>query len=247
MRGGEVDDHAAATGWRASSSPRSTTATRSRSPVYRTPEPAILVVQVIRLIWRVLWFALTHPGADAVAALVVVTWLGMGWSGVVGLAALAIGRAGRAAGDPAGVVRPVRGGADAGPAAVVVLPAPVEGRHDAGRARLGLPGPAGAAGAGRGAPGRGGGSGAGRAGDRAGSGGLRGAGGEPGACVRRPAVPRPRCRSRGGGTGAGLRRHPGRPDRCPADHGGGGPDGAAGGPMRGRVAVAAAAGRARTC
>jgi len=40
-----------------------------RSPVYRTPEPVIMVVQLIRLIWRVLWFALTHPGADAVAAL----------------------------------------------------------------------------------------------------------------------------------------------------------------------------------
>ena len=41
-----------------------------RSPVYRTPEPVILVVQLIRLIWRVLWFALTHPGVDAVTALV---------------------------------------------------------------------------------------------------------------------------------------------------------------------------------
>ena len=37
-----------------------------------------------------LWFALTHPGADAMAALVVVTWLGMGWPGVVGLAAVAV-------------------------------------------------------------------------------------------------------------------------------------------------------------
>ena len=34
-----------------------------RSPVYRTPEPVIMVVQLIRLIWRVLWFALTHPAA----------------------------------------------------------------------------------------------------------------------------------------------------------------------------------------
>ena len=32
-----------------------------RSPVYRTPEPVIFVVQLIRLVWRVLWFALTHP------------------------------------------------------------------------------------------------------------------------------------------------------------------------------------------
>ena len=34
-----------------------------RSPVYRTPEPVIMVVQLVRLIWRVLWFALTHPAS----------------------------------------------------------------------------------------------------------------------------------------------------------------------------------------
>ena len=145
-------------------------------------------------------------------------------------------RAGRAAGHPAGVVRPVRGGAGAGLAAVVVLPAPVEGRHDPGRARPGLPGPADASRAGPGAPGRGGGPGAGRAGDRAGPGRLRGPGGEPGARVRRPAVPHPRRRARRGGAGAGPRRHPGRPDRGPADHGRGGPGRAAGRPVRGRLA-----------
>ena len=119
-----------------------------RSPAYRTPEPVILVVQVIRLIWRVLWFALTHPGADAVAALVVVTWLGMGWSGVVGLAALAIvGLAGLRVIQPEWFARFVAG--------------PVRDRLRwwfyrrrwkaamtlAGLA-VGLPGPAGAAGAG---------------------------------------------------------------------------------------------------
>ena len=63
-----------------------------RSPVYRTPEPVIFVVQLIRLVWRVLWFALTHPALDAVAALVVLTWLGLGWPGVAGLAvAVAVG------------------------------------------------------------------------------------------------------------------------------------------------------------
>src|SRR5437762_11317443 len=66
-----------------------------RSPVYRTPEPVIMAVQLLRLIWRVIWFALTHPGVDAVAALAVVTWLGTGWPGLVGLAAIAfIGLAG---------------------------------------------------------------------------------------------------------------------------------------------------------
>ena len=29
-----------------------------RSPVYRTPEPVIMIVQLIRLICRMLWFAL---------------------------------------------------------------------------------------------------------------------------------------------------------------------------------------------
>ncbi len=41
-------------------------------------------------VWRVLWFALTHPLVDAVAALVVVTWLGLGWPGVAGLALAAV-------------------------------------------------------------------------------------------------------------------------------------------------------------
>ena len=61
-----------------------------RSPVYRTPEGVILVVQLLRLVWRVLWFALTHPALDAVAALVAVTWLGLSWPGLVALAATAI-------------------------------------------------------------------------------------------------------------------------------------------------------------
>ena len=144
-----------------------------RSPVYRTPEPVIFVVQLIRLVWRVLWFALTHPLAgcrrDA----------GRGRLAGPGLARRRRPGAGRCggpgwvAGDPAGVVRPVRGGAGAGLVAVVVLPAPVEGRDDPGRARAGLPGPADAPGPGSGAPGRGGGPGAGRAGDRAGPGRLR--------------------------------------------------------------------------
>ena len=58
-----------------------------RSPVYRTPEPVIFVVPLIRLVWRLLWFAPAHPALDAVAALVVLTWLGLSWPGVAGLAA----------------------------------------------------------------------------------------------------------------------------------------------------------------
>ncbi|HEY6313373.1 MAG TPA: FtsK/SpoIIIE domain-containing protein [Streptosporangiaceae bacterium] len=58
-----------------------------RSPVYRTPEAVIVVVQILRLIWRVLWFALTHPLVDAAVVLVFATWLGLGWPGIAGLTA----------------------------------------------------------------------------------------------------------------------------------------------------------------
>src|SRR5260370_14899271 len=46
-----------------------------RSPVYRTPEPVIMVVQSARLIWPAIWFALTHPEVDTPAAPVVVSRL----------------------------------------------------------------------------------------------------------------------------------------------------------------------------
>ena len=61
-----------------------------RSPVYRTPEPVIMFVQLVRLICRVIWFALTHPAIDAVAVLVVVTWLGLSWPGLAGIAAIVV-------------------------------------------------------------------------------------------------------------------------------------------------------------
>lgn len=61
-----------------------------RSPVHRTPEALIMVVQLIRLVWRVLWFLLTHPLADAAAGLLVLTWLRFGWPGLIVLAALAV-------------------------------------------------------------------------------------------------------------------------------------------------------------
>jgi S-DNA-T family DNA segregation ATPase FtsK/SpoIIIE len=59
-----------------------------RSPVYRTPEPVIWLVQLVRLVARVIWFAVRHPLADAAAGLVVFTWLHAGWPGVVILAAV---------------------------------------------------------------------------------------------------------------------------------------------------------------
>jgi DNA segregation ATPase FtsK/SpoIIIE, S-DNA-T family len=60
-----------------------------RSPVYRTPEGVILLVQFIRFLWRAVWFVFTHPVLDAVVALVVFDWLRLGWPGIAGLVLLA--------------------------------------------------------------------------------------------------------------------------------------------------------------
>ena len=79
-------------------------------------------------------------------------WDRLGWPGIVGLAAAAvIGLAGLRILQPAWFARFVA--VPVPPVAVVVLPAPVEGRDDPGGARPGLPGPADAAGAWPGAPG----------------------------------------------------------------------------------------------
>jgi len=61
-----------------------------RSPVYRTPEPVIWLVQLVRLVARVIWFLVRHPLAGAAAALVAFTWLRAGWPGVVVLAAVTL-------------------------------------------------------------------------------------------------------------------------------------------------------------
>ncbi|MGO8961329.1 MAG: FtsK/SpoIIIE domain-containing protein [Streptosporangiaceae bacterium] len=58
-----------------------------RSPVYRTPEFVIWLVQLVRLAARIIWFAARHPVADAAAGLVIFTWLRWDWPGVVVLAA----------------------------------------------------------------------------------------------------------------------------------------------------------------
>jgi DNA segregation ATPase FtsK/SpoIIIE, S-DNA-T family len=62
-----------------------------RSPVYRTPEFVIWLVQLVRLVWRVIWFLLRHPLVDAVAGLVMLIWLRASWPGVVVLAAAVLG------------------------------------------------------------------------------------------------------------------------------------------------------------
>lgn len=61
-----------------------------RSPVYRTPEPVIWLVQLARLLCRVAWFFIVHPLIDAAAGLVLFTWVQLGWPGLVALAAVVI-------------------------------------------------------------------------------------------------------------------------------------------------------------
>ena len=57
-----------------------------RSPVHRTPEWVIWLVQLVRLLIRVIWFLIRHPLLDAAAGIVVTTWAKAGWPGVVVLA-----------------------------------------------------------------------------------------------------------------------------------------------------------------
>jgi S-DNA-T family DNA segregation ATPase FtsK/SpoIIIE len=57
-----------------------------RSPVYRTPEGVIYLVQLLRLLARLVWFAVRHPLTDAAAGLAAFTWLRAGWPGLAGLA-----------------------------------------------------------------------------------------------------------------------------------------------------------------
>jgi len=61
-----------------------------RSPVHRTPEPVIWVVQLARLLWRLARLIIRHPLADLGAAIVAVAWRREGWPGVVVLATTVI-------------------------------------------------------------------------------------------------------------------------------------------------------------
>jgi DNA segregation ATPase FtsK/SpoIIIE, S-DNA-T family len=56
-----------------------------RSPVHRTPEAIIWVVQLARLLVRLAWFVIRHPLLDAAAGAVILLWLHAGWPGVAGL------------------------------------------------------------------------------------------------------------------------------------------------------------------
>jgi S-DNA-T family DNA segregation ATPase FtsK/SpoIIIE len=61
-----------------------------RSPVYETPWAVIWTVQLIRLLWRVTWFFLTHPVLDAVLAALVWVYVWLGWPGPVALVLLVV-------------------------------------------------------------------------------------------------------------------------------------------------------------
>lgn len=61
-----------------------------RSPVHRTPEGLILLVQLLRLLVRVIWFVMRHPLLDVVAGVLVLAWAEAGWPGPVTLAAVTL-------------------------------------------------------------------------------------------------------------------------------------------------------------
>jgi DNA segregation ATPase FtsK/SpoIIIE, S-DNA-T family len=62
-----------------------------RSPVHRTPEWIIWLVQLIRLLVRTVWFLLRHPLLDAAAGVLVLAWYQAGWPGVIAAVTSALG------------------------------------------------------------------------------------------------------------------------------------------------------------
>jgi S-DNA-T family DNA segregation ATPase FtsK/SpoIIIE len=62
-----------------------------RSPVHRTPEWIIWLVQLVRLLARVVWFIVRHPLLDAAAGVLVLAWYQAGWPGVIAAVTSALG------------------------------------------------------------------------------------------------------------------------------------------------------------
>jgi S-DNA-T family DNA segregation ATPase FtsK/SpoIIIE len=62
-----------------------------RSPVYRTPEWVIWLVQLLRLLARVLWFVVCHPLLDVAAGVLLGAWHLAGWPGLVAVLVSAAG------------------------------------------------------------------------------------------------------------------------------------------------------------
>jgi DNA segregation ATPase FtsK/SpoIIIE, S-DNA-T family len=54
-----------------------------RSPVHRTPEWIIWLVQLVRLLARVVWFVLRHPLLDLATGVLVLAWYQAGWPGII--------------------------------------------------------------------------------------------------------------------------------------------------------------------
>ena len=57
-----------------------------RSPVFHTPGWIIALVQAWRLLAAIIGFVLRHPLLDFAVGVVVVTWLNLGWPGLILLA-----------------------------------------------------------------------------------------------------------------------------------------------------------------
>src|SRR5215472_12479708 len=62
-----------------------------RSPVHRTPEWIIWLVQLIRLLARCIWFVVRHPLLDAAAGVLVLAWYQARWPGVIAAVTSAAG------------------------------------------------------------------------------------------------------------------------------------------------------------
>jgi len=61
-----------------------------RSPVHRTPEVIIWLVQLVRALWRLGWFLIRHPLLDMVGGVILLVWLNAGWPGLTGLAVVVL-------------------------------------------------------------------------------------------------------------------------------------------------------------
>ena len=90
-----------------------------RAPIYQTPAGFILLVQLARLLGWLVRLIARHPLAAAVAAVLALAWLNVGWLGLVLLAVLAADGPGHVAVLLAGLVhpldRPTGRGASGGP------------------------------------------------------------------------------------------------------------------------------------
>src|SRR5215472_331867 len=62
-----------------------------RSPVHRTPEWIIWLVQLLKLLYRVIRFVIRHPLLDMAAGVLVLAWYQAGWPGVIAAVTSAAG------------------------------------------------------------------------------------------------------------------------------------------------------------